>query len=394
MPSDLPSIDHVEDSLEVYLVPYARRVNAIYVAVIAILCGALALLPVVRVGVSVQADGIIRPATEKHEVVAGVAGYVDRVGGVEFARVKAGDELFSLVAEPIDARRRLIEAQLREIEEALTDLTALTGRNGGGAPVDAAPPRTSRYQAELRLFEREVMELEVRRRQADRELERASGLVARGAAPRAEAEERANAVQRLDEELLTVVERYRGGWQAQAERLRADRREMLERLSLLAADSARHVIRAPVDGTIEEMASVSAGSFVQGGQRLAVISPATEMVAEVYLTPRDIGLLDPGAPVRLLVDAFPYADWGHISGRVIEVPDDFLLMNDRVVFRTVVALDETELALPNGFRREVRKGMTLRARFMVAERSLWQLLRDDINDWVNPLHRPARPAGG
>lgn len=393
MPSDLPSIDHVEDSLEVYLNPHARRVNAIYVAVIAILGGGLVLLPVVRVGVSVQADGIIRPATEKHEVVAGVAGYVDRVRGVEFARVKAGDELFSLVAEPIDARRSLIESQLMEIEEALADLVALTGGDGG-VPGVAGPPRTSRYQAEHRLFAREMTELEVRRSQAGRELERASGLVALGMAPRAEAEERAHAVQRLEEERLTLAERYHGGWQAQAERLRAERRQLLERLSLLAADSAHHVIRAPVDGTIEEMASVSAGSFVQGGQRLAVISPATEMVAEVYLTPRDIGLLDPGAPVRLLIDAFPYADWGHLSGRVIDVPDDFLVMNDRVVFRTVVALDATELALPNGFRREVRKGMTLRARFMVAERSLWQLLRDDINDWVNPLHRPARPAGG
>ncbi len=394
MPNDFPSLDLVDDSLEVYLNPYARPVNAIYIAVITILCGGLALLPMVRVGVSVQADGIIRPATEKHEVVSGVAGYVDRVHGAEFARVKAGDELFRLVAEPIDARRGLIEAQLREIEESLADLAALTGGAGDSVAGEMPPPRTSRYQAEHRLFVREVTELEVLRRQAGRDLERASGLVALGAAPRAEAEERANAVQRLDEELLTVVERYRGGWQAQAERLRSDRRELLERLSLLAADSAHHVIRAPVDGTIEEMASVSAGSFVQGGQRLAVISPATEMVAEVYLTPRDIGLLDPGAPVRLMIDAFPYADWGHLSGHVIEVPDDFLVMNDRVVFRTVVALDATELALPSGFRREVRKGMTLRARFMVAERTLWQLLRDDINDWVNPLHRPAQPAGG
>jgi HlyD family secretion protein len=28
--------------------------------------------------------------------------------------------------------------------------------------------------------------------------------------------------------------------------------------------------------------------------------------------------------------------------------------------------------------------MTLRARFIVAERSLWQLLYDKVDDWMNP----------
>jgi hypothetical protein len=28
--------------------------------------------------------------------------------------------------------------------------------------------------------------------------------------------------------------------------------------------------------------------------------------------------------------------------------------------------------------------MTLRARFVVANRSLWQLLRDSVSDWLEP----------
>jgi HlyD family secretion protein len=94
-------------------------------------------------------------------------------------------------------------------------------------------------------------------------------------------------------------------------------------------------------------------------------------------------------PVRLLIDAFNYSDWGFINGAVVEIPDDYAVINNRPVFRTVVKLEATELALQSGTRRQLKKGMTLRARFVVAERSLWQLLRDDINDWLNPLQRPA-----
>jgi len=105
----------------------------------------------------------------------------------------------------------------------------------------------------------------------------------------------------------------------------------------------------------------------------------------VYVTPRDIGLLQPGNPARILVDAFNYNDWGFITGRVTEISDDFVMIEDRPVFRVGVALDRTELQLRNGFRGKLKKGMTLQARFMVTERTLFQLLRDDINDWLNPV---------
>jgi hypothetical protein len=35
--------------------------------------------------------------------------------------------------------------------------------------------------------------------------------------------------------------------------------------------------------------------------------------------------------------------------------------------------------------------MTLRARFLVARRSLWQLLRDDLSDWLHPHHERSSP---
>jgi HlyD family secretion protein len=47
-------------------------------------------------------------------------------------------------------------------------------------------------------------------------------------------------------------------------------------------------------------------------------------------------------------------------------------------------LDQDHLALKNGFQGRLKKGMTLQARFFVTERSLFQLLYDDVNDWLNP----------
>jgi HlyD family secretion protein len=123
---------------------------------------------------------------------------------------------------------------------------------------------------------------------------------------------------------------------------------------------------------------------VQAGEELAVVSPTAGLIAEVYVSPRDIGLLRVGLPVRIQVDAFNYNDWGLLSGRVDRLPEDMVILDGNPVFRVPVRLDCTHLSLPSGFRGELRKGMTLRARFVVANRSLWQLLRDRAAGWLDP----------
>ena len=38
----------------------------------------------------------------------------------------------------------------------------------------------------------------------------------------------------------------------------------------------------------------------------------------------------------------------------------------------------------NGYKGDISKGMTLTARFLIANRSLWQLLYDKVDNWLNP----------
>lgn len=387
MSSRLPSFDLVEDSTEVYLNSAARPGRAIYLAIVTLVLVSTAALPVVRVGVSIQAEGVIRPATEKHEVLAATSGYVERVGTAAFAQVRSGEELFRLRGESAEARRELARSRLAEVIEATKELEWFLGDSAESGLPGAPPNPRSRHSAERELLDRELARLETTAVQAGDELARTAALARLGLASRAEEDRLRQDAEALAEEKRLIVQRYRSGWQARIEELHAERLGLLDQLSALAGDSLLRVIPAPVGGTVEEIASVSTGSFVHEGQRLAVISPSAEMVAEVYLTPRDIGLVDPDLPVRLLIDAFPYRDWGHLTGRVAEISSDFVPLGERPVFRALVRLDDTGLTLPNGLRREIRKGMTLRARFMVAERSLWQLIRDDVNDWLNPFER-------
>lgn len=57
-------------------------------------------------------------------------------------------------------------------------------------------------------------------------------------------------------------------------------------------------------------------------------------------------------------------------------------------FKVLVRPAATFVTLPNGLRGELKKGLTLSARFLVARRSIFQLLYEDISAWLDPQANP------
>ena len=382
MQRHLYPIDQVEDSIEQHLSRHSRRSQAIYVAVLVLLVAGLTALPLVRVGVSVQSNGIIRPLTEKHEVNVGATGFAAEIRVRENQAVRRGDVLLVLRAAPLDERLALAATRADETRRAVADLELLTRADGAEVPLQRFA--TARFRQAYVQLQQELRDHAGRERKAIVDLERTQALQQRGLAPVSEVEDHQFRLSQARADRALVLERAQSGWQSELTSARLELKELHSRQGQLREERALYTVTSPVDGTVEEMAAVSTGSLVQQGQKLAVISPSSDLAAEVYVTPRDIGLLRPGTTTRLQVDAFNYNDWGFVTGQVHEISDDYILLDQQPMFRVRVALDQHELRLRNGFRGRLKKGMTLRARFMVTERTLFQLLRDDVNDWLNP----------
>ncbi|NJL14750.1 MAG: HlyD family efflux transporter periplasmic adaptor subunit [Microscillaceae bacterium] len=128
------------------------------------------------------------------------------------------------------------------------------------------------------------------------------------------------------------------------------------------------------------------GTYLQAGEVLGIISPDSGLVAECYLSPKDIGLIKKGMKAKMSIDAFNYTEWGFVEGEIIDIGKDYILLENKPVFKIKCALKSNIIQLKNGFLGRLQKGMTLQARFVVTQRSLFQLLYDKIDDWVNPIH--------
>jgi HlyD family secretion protein len=382
MQTQLYPAEYAEDSLERLLSERSRRSHAIYLSVIAALLLALALLPFARVDVSVHSAGIIRPVTEKHEVKARASGLVAELFVRENEQVRAGQPLLVLRADAIDEERRMLGAQVDEHRRAIDDLETLVRPGGAGAA--RVSFQTPRYRQSWAQFQNDVREVEQREQRASREAERTRALGARRVAAPIEVEDKEFQLAQTRAAASLLRDRYLTGWQGELVQARSQLRDLLARQGKLTEEMQLHSVSSPVTGTVEQMQGVSVGSFVTAGEPIAVISPSSELHAEVYVTPRDIGTIRLGTNVRMQVDAFNYNDWGMVTGRVREISDDYVTVNQQPVFKVKCSLDADHLTLKNGFRGQLKKGMTLQARFVVARRSLLQLLYENVDDWLNP----------
>lgn len=187
---------------------------------------------------------------------------------------------------------------------------------------------------------------------------------------------------------------------AQAERLRAElqlvgfdaeaqREQMTEKRLNAEAAYADHLV-APVDGVVTAL-QVKAGAPVVANQTLAVVVPESGGAAggalevELWAPSKAIGFVQPGAPVRIMYDAFPYQTFGVGHGVATEVTRAPVLPADLPVpietkeqlFRIRVALDRTELSA-YGRSWPLSPGMRVSADLVLEERTLLSWLLDPL----------------
>ena len=106
-------------------------------------------------------------------------------------------------------------------------------------------------------------------------------------------------------------------------------------------------------------------------------------MAECYVSPADIGLLKDNHSVKFQIDAFDHNRWGTATGHIVRINQDISNINDLPMFKVMCSINETDLFLNKTINGSLQKGMTLRALFFIDNRSLFQLLFDELEDWYD-----------
>nr|WP_225585485.1 HlyD family efflux transporter periplasmic adaptor subunit [Flavobacterium sp. MDT1-60] len=184
--------------------------------------------------------------------------------------------------------------------------------------------------------------------------------------------------------LQSYTSQKKSTWENQKRDLEDRLKNLNGAVAKINIESNNYAVLAPISGTIENFSGVQCGSFINASQSIATISSADQLIVESNVSPNDIGLIKEGQKVKFQFDAFNYNQWGLLQGKVIDIDQNITIQGEQAFFKIRCALDSKTLKLKSGYKANVSKGMTLTTRYIITRRSLFDLLFDKTDDWLNP----------
>ncbi len=155
----------IDNSVEIHLHKNSTKSQIIYILIVLSIISAIISLPFIKVTITVQGRGIIRPITEKSEVTSLVSGIVTKITVKENQKVKIGDNLLSIKKDNLTNKINLNEYQQNNLENKIYDLEQLV-------KLKAKQFKSPVYYKEYIQFKNKIDENKNKQRKAKKELEK------------------------------------------------------------------------------------------------------------------------------------------------------------------------------------------------------------------------------
>jgi hemolysin D len=164
------------------------------------------------------------------------------------------------------------------------------------------------------------------------------------------------------------------------------------------------VLKAPVDGTVQQLAVHTVGGVVTPAQPLLVLVPVdSHLEIEAMVSNRDIGFVEPGQQAEIKIATFNFTRYGLLHGKVLSVSHDAVGKDDLAdpakdkgqpdghstrspsddegpVFAARVSLDRTAMQI-EGKEVNLAPGMAVTAEIKTGERRIISYLLSPLRKY-------------
>ena len=371
-----------------------------------------------RMDIVVSATGKVIPSERSKTIAAVDTGSVVSLNVTEGQAVKAGDVLLQLDTSALDAER---DKALGEKNEAALTLARnqalLDAVQQGRPPVLASLDQINsqygssldadRWQAASRHVSGQWHDYAAKRKKLSDDI--TSYAQALPLATRQTASYKAlSATNDVSRDAWQEKEQARLHLQAQLQEARNQRdtlaaevtRQALDqiaearRIATASTQEARRAastsrlltLRAPVDGTVQQLAVHTLGGVVQAAQPIMQIVPNRgPLEVEAFIENKDKGFVRPSQTVAVKVDAFEYTKYGTLPGSVTHVSQDAIPDEKRgLIYAVKVLLDKTTLDV-QGQPTPITPGMSVSVEIKTGDRRIIEYV-------LSPLIRHTREA--
>lgn len=366
-----------------------------------------------------NAAGQLVPQGETYKIQLPIAGEIDRILVQEGDLVKKGQLLLALDAELLQEELARLEQTLSAHQHELLQIQSLieqTRRESmaqaqiAAANVQAQRSSMLQSQANTASNEQLLNSLGNMLHAQEERLDRISFLEEQGAISREYlfnleqgVREQQQSIEQTQGEInqslaqTQQIEAELARRNAEAQKMEIEMQQSLQRLMIETeqrqADIAdtQHLIekakfklsqsnvRSPIEGIVSTLEIDNIGEVVSVGNTLAEVMPAeTPLVLSTLLPQQEAGLVDVGMEAKVKLEAFPYQDYGILSGTVISIsPDTKGGPEAGNSYQVEIALDKDHVMHENQ-PVALRAGEVASAEIVVRRRKIIDLILDPV----------------
>ena len=375
----------IENTVDVHQFKHTNKSKIIYSFILFALIVALISLPFISVTIYNTSQGLIRPDKERILLQSSHSGKVIFHQLKNNGQINKGDTLMMINNLATTQKINTTRSLFIETKKFIEDIKLLSNQKRIANKLNSL-----KYKQEYNFYQQKLSELNTRFQKIKEDYNRSQKLFEKGVIAKVALNN-----SKLEYDLsLNAINQYKkqqhSSWQAALVNHQNQLKELENNQVELEETNNLSIVKAPVSGTLLNVKGIEKGSFISIGIQLAEISPKSDLIVECYIDPIDIGLLKKEKKVNFQVSAFNYNQWGLASGKITAIGNDVQMINNTPMYKVLCSLDQNYLQLKNGFKGQLKKGMLVNARFELTERSLFDLLYDKMDDWVNPSTQIAK----
>lgn len=289
---DLLQPFHEED----FLPPISRWMSGGAMALIGVIAGMVGLAAVVEYNVTVQAPASVRPAGDLSVIQAPPGVTIGKVLVQESQAVRKGD-VIAEIGVPDPNRLLALRTQRSNLQQYI-----------------------DQYQDQINQIDTQLAQVNTK-------------IMTRAGTPSSSAQTGSL----TEADLLTALAKLNQTAPAEAQQLTQERNRLLEKrrslvsqisldqttLQKVNGDLSQLAIQSPVDGTVLKLGANSTGQAARPGDVLAQIVPRNvPLVVKARVNTQDISQVAVGQTSQLRISAYPYPDYGTLTGTVQAIAPD------------------------------------------------------------------------
>jgi adhesin transport system membrane fusion protein len=364
----------------------ARGTLSMTLLLFAGLAGFLAWTAWFEIDQTVRASGKLIPGARTQIIQAADGGVLAAIFVREGQTVRSGERLAELESARANAalgesrsRQAALEAALIRAQAEVNQASPVFGPKFKEFP-QLESAQKALFKQRQRGLSQELATLREALLMAKEEQQMSQVLLSTGDASRLEVMRAQRQVGEIDGKINATRNKYLQDARIEAtkiaEELAANHFKLQERQSV----RDHTTLTAPITGIVKYMKVTTVGGVLRVGDELMQISPTeADMVVEININPADIGQLRLGMPTSLKLDAFDYAIYGTLSGKLTHISSDTFTEQGpsgqtATYYRGQISLDAAPVGPGKLSPAVLKPGMTVVADVRTANRSILQYM--------------------